>query len=69
MRLHAAGNYGLIMDSSVEQWGKLGPLAAPTPADVRSRGATERKTRGVTCIFKDRGEASARGEAEPFGAG
>jgi len=43
--LDATFNCGLTVDSSVEEWGKLGPLAAKTPANVRNRGADARPRR------------------------
>jgi len=42
-RLDAAHNIGLTLLSSADERGKLGPLASETPADVRIRGAAERK--------------------------
>ena len=40
--LDAAHNLGLNLLSAPEEWGKLGPLAMDTPADVRIIGAAER---------------------------
>jgi hypothetical protein len=45
-RLDCAHNCGLTLESPAEEWGRLGPLAAETPANVRNRGAMERKQRG-----------------------
>jgi hypothetical protein len=42
-RLDAAHNIGLTLLSSAKEWGKLGPLAKETPADVRGPGAAERR--------------------------
>ena len=47
-RLNATHNIGLTLLSSADEWGKLGPLANETPADVRSRGAAERRRNGVS---------------------
>jgi hypothetical protein len=44
-RLDATYNRGLTADSSVEEWGKLGPLAAKTLAHVRNKGAEARPRR------------------------
>ena len=41
--LDATHNLGLNLLSSPDEWGKLGPLANETPAEVRNRGAAERK--------------------------
>ena len=35
-RLDSAHNHGLTLDSRAEEWGRLGPLAAETLADVRN---------------------------------
>ena len=43
LRLDAAYIYGLIILSSLEEGGKLGPLAHLTPANIKNRGAAERK--------------------------
>ena len=43
--LDAAYNRGLTVESSAEEWGRLGPLAAKTPADVRNTGAEARQKR------------------------
>ena len=40
MRLEPAHNHGLTLASSAEDWGRLGPLAEPTPPATRNRGAT-----------------------------
>ncbi len=36
-------NYGLTERSEQEEWVKLGPLAEPTPADKKNRGAADRR--------------------------
>ncbi len=43
LRLDTTCNYGLNLLSTPEEWGKLGPLAQTTPADVKNRVTTERK--------------------------
>jgi hypothetical protein len=45
-RLDSAHICGLTLESPSEEWGRLGPVAAETPADVRNRGVMERKKRG-----------------------
>ena len=58
--LDAAYNRGLAVDSNVEEWGKLGPLAAETPADVRNKGTEARPRRTEGSSEGRRSEANAR---------
>jgi hypothetical protein len=48
------------VDSWVEEWGKLGPLAAKASADVRNRGAEARPRRTEGNNAGRRSEANAR---------
>ena len=57
IRKEAMENYDLMDKSDQEVWGKLEPLAEPTPADAKNRRATEKRRRG------DEGrDTSRRGE-------
>ena len=47
-RQNASHNICLTLLSSADEWGRLGPLAKETPAEVRSRGAAERKRKEGT---------------------
>jgi hypothetical protein len=38
-------NHGLREGSEQEEWQRLGPLAQPTPANTKNRGATNRRGR------------------------
>ncbi len=44
-RKKAIENYGLTEDSDQEEWGKMGPLAEPTPANAKNRGAAAKRRR------------------------
>jgi len=41
-------NYELREGSRQEEWGKIGPLKDPTPANARNRGAADRKRGGAS---------------------
>ena len=41
----AMENYGLTEGSDQEEWGKMGPLAEPTPANAKNKGAADRRRR------------------------
>jgi hypothetical protein len=43
LRMDTAYNFGLNILSTLEEWGRLGPLAQPTPEYVMNIGALERK--------------------------
>jgi hypothetical protein len=51
-------NYGLTERFDQEEWGKLEPLAEPTPTVARNRGATNRRRRGEGRDTGTRGEGS-----------
>jgi hypothetical protein len=59
-RLDASYNRRLTVDSSVKEWGKMGPLAAETPADVRNRGAEAIPRRADVGNLGRQSEANAR---------
>jgi hypothetical protein len=44
-RQEAVENYGIVEGDGQDEWKRLGPMADPTPATHRNRGAAERKTR------------------------
>jgi len=41
----AMENCGLREGSDQEEWGKLGPLAEPTPSNAKNKGAADRRRR------------------------
>ena len=43
-RQEVAENYGIVDGDGQDEWSRLGPMAEPTPATVRNRGAAARKT-------------------------
>ncbi len=43
IRDEAIANHGIEEEEGTEQWDRLGPLAEPTPATARNKGAAERR--------------------------
>jgi hypothetical protein len=44
-RQKVAENYSIVEGDGQDEWSKMGPMADPTPAIIRNRGAAERKKR------------------------
>ena len=69
IRQEAMENYELREGSRQEEWGKIGPLKDPTPANVKHRGATYRrvtKRDGEEQQVREEGrEVQQRREAAP----
>ena len=57
-RLDASYNRGLTVESSAEEWGRHGPLAAETPTDERNRGAKARPRQTEGSNARRRSEAN-----------
>jgi hypothetical protein len=45
IKAEAMQNYGLREGSKHEEWGRLGPLAEPTPANAKNKGEANRRSR------------------------
>ena len=45
IKTEAMQNHGLREGSEQEEWLRLGPLAEPTPANAKNRGAAKRRRR------------------------
>ena len=61
VRREAMENYGSTEGSDQEKWGKMGPLAEPTPTNAKNKGAADMRRR--TGHGRDTGLSEGGGNA------